>query len=97
MIERIGYSTDDANGVARGEPTSSVSRLISSGFFVEQARALFETNVFGLMRVTRAVLPVMRAQGSGRIINLSSIVGLIPVPFMALCPSLTRTAPHPVL
>src|SRR3954470_8361982 len=51
---------------------------------VEQARALFETNVFGLMRVTRAVLPVMRAQGSGRIINVSSIVGLIPVPFMSL-------------
>src|SRR5437763_5722280 len=54
---------------------------------VEQARALFETNVFGLMRVTRAVLPVMRAQGRGRIINVSSIVGLIPVPFMALYPS----------
>src|SRR5437763_6780553 len=51
---------------------------------VEQARALFETNVFGLMRVTREVLPVMRAQGSGRIINVSSIVGLIPVPYMAL-------------
>src|SRR5205085_8673593 len=51
---------------------------------VEQARALFETNVFGLMRVTRAVLPVMRARGRGRIINVSSVVGLIPVPFMAL-------------
>src|SRR3954471_12967889 len=51
---------------------------------VEQARALFETNVFGLMRVTRAVLPVMRAQGRGRIVNVSSVVGLIPVPFMSL-------------
>src|SRR5881227_1340033 len=51
---------------------------------IEQARALFETNVFGAMRMTRAVLPVMRQQGCGRIINVSSIVGLIPVPFMAL-------------
>src|SRR3954464_1473389 len=51
---------------------------------IEQARALFETNVFGAMRMTRSVLPVMRQQGSGRIINVSSIVGLIPVPFMAL-------------
>jgi NAD(P)-dependent dehydrogenase (short-subunit alcohol dehydrogenase family) len=51
---------------------------------IEQARALFETNLFGLIRVTRAVLPYMRAQGSGRIINVSSVVGLIPVPFMAL-------------
>jgi len=51
---------------------------------VEQARALFETNLFGSMRMTRAVLPHMRQQRSGRIINVSSIVGLIPVPYMAL-------------
>src|SRR5215216_2284913 len=51
---------------------------------VEQGRALFETNLFGAMRMSRAVLPHMRHQGRGRIINVSSIVGLIPVPFMAL-------------
>src|SRR5947208_441104 len=51
---------------------------------IDQARALFETNVFGAMRMTRAAVPVMRQQGSGRVINVSSIVGLIPVPFMAL-------------
>lgn len=42
-----------------------------------EAQAQYDTNVFGLMAVTRAVLPVMRAQRSGRIFNLSSIGGLV--------------------
>ncbi|MBK7715530.1 MAG: SDR family NAD(P)-dependent oxidoreductase, partial [Gemmatimonadetes bacterium] len=50
---------------------------------VEQAKALFDVNFFGVIRMTRAVLPVMRRQGGGRIINISSS-GLIPAPFMAL-------------
>jgi NAD(P)-dependent dehydrogenase (short-subunit alcohol dehydrogenase family) len=51
---------------------------------MEQARALFETNLFGAIRMTRAVLPHMREQGGGRIINVSSVVGFLPAPFMAL-------------
>jgi short-subunit dehydrogenase len=49
-----------------------------------QAQALFDVNVFGVLRVTSAVLPAMRRQGSGRIINLSSVLGLIPAPYSAL-------------
>jgi NAD(P)-dependent dehydrogenase (short-subunit alcohol dehydrogenase family) len=41
------------------------------------ARAVFDTNVFGILNVLRAVLPTLRAQRSGRIINLSSIGGFI--------------------
>jgi len=49
-----------------------------------QAQALFDVNVFGLLRVTNAVLPTMRRQQRGRIINMSSILGLIPAPYNAL-------------
>ncbi len=50
---------------------------------VEEARAQFETNFFGVIRVTGAVLPFFRRQNHGLIINISSIGGLISVPFTA--------------
>lgn len=49
-----------------------------------QAQALFDVNVFGVVRMTNAVLPIMRRQKQGRIVNLSSILGLIPSPYNAL-------------
>jgi NAD(P)-dependent dehydrogenase (short-subunit alcohol dehydrogenase family) len=44
---------------------------------LDEARRQFEVNVFGLARLTQLVLPTMRAQGSGRIINISSVGGKI--------------------
>ncbi|ADY67281.1 Short-chain dehydrogenase/reductase SDR [Agrobacterium tumefaciens] len=50
---------------------------------VDQVRSLFETNFLGVVRVTNAVLPMMRQQGYGRILNIGSVLGLIPGPFGA--------------
>jgi NAD(P)-dependent dehydrogenase (short-subunit alcohol dehydrogenase family) len=51
---------------------------------IEEAKAQFETDFFGVMRVCRAALPIMRAQRSGTIINISSIGGLLGMPFQGL-------------
>lgn len=51
---------------------------------LEQAKSLFDVNLFGVIRTTKAVLPVMRRQRAGRIVNISSVMGLIPAPYMAL-------------
>jgi short-subunit dehydrogenase len=51
---------------------------------IAQAQALFDVNLFGVLRVTNAVLPTMRRQASGRIVNMSSILGMIPAPYNAL-------------
>ncbi|HEU4324538.1 MAG TPA: SDR family oxidoreductase [Roseiflexaceae bacterium] len=50
---------------------------------VEEARRLFETNLFGVWRVCRAALPAMRRRRAGTIINVSSLAGLISIPFQA--------------
>jgi NAD(P)-dependent dehydrogenase (short-subunit alcohol dehydrogenase family) len=69
LVNNAGFSTEPA-----GAEESSI----------EQARSIFDTNFFGIVRMTRAVVPHMRRQGSGRIINIGSVLGFLPAPYMAL-------------
>ncbi|CAI7973573.1 putative Uncharacterized oxidoreductase YusZ [Frankia sp. Hr75.2] len=57
--------------------------------FVEEAplaqwRSVFETNLFGQVAVTNAVLPTMRAQGRGRVVMISSVGGRVPTPLLGV-------------
>ena len=51
---------------------------------IAEAQAQFDTNFFGLLRVCRAVLPILRQQGSGYLINISSMAGLVAIPFQGM-------------
>ena len=51
---------------------------------LEEAHAQFDTNVFGVLRLLKAVLPVMRKQGGGQIITVSSLLGVVAMPYLGL-------------
>jgi NAD(P)-dependent dehydrogenase (short-subunit alcohol dehydrogenase family) len=51
---------------------------------MDEAKAQFETNFFGIVRMVKAVLPVMRRQKQGQIITVSSLAGISPIPFMGI-------------
>jgi NAD(P)-dependent dehydrogenase (short-subunit alcohol dehydrogenase family) len=51
---------------------------------IEEAKAQLETNFFGVLRVCRATLPILRRQGGGHVVNISSLAGIIGLPFSGL-------------
>ena len=61
-----------------------MSAGVTEAFTAEQAKVIFDTNVIGLLRVTRAVLPSMRQQRDGLIINIGSILGRVTFPFLGI-------------
>jgi NAD(P)-dependent dehydrogenase (short-subunit alcohol dehydrogenase family) len=57
---------------------------VTEAFTTDQAKAIFDTNVIGLLRVTRAVLPSMRREREGLIINMGSVFGRVTFPFVGI-------------
>jgi NAD(P)-dependent dehydrogenase (short-subunit alcohol dehydrogenase family) len=57
---------------------------VSEAFTPDQAKIVLNTNVVGMLRTTRAVLPTMRRQGDGLIINMGSILGRVTFPFFGI-------------
>ena len=78
-LEALGLSVDvlvNNAGYACVGPAEEVS--------IDEVRKQFETNVFGALAVIQAVLPAMREARRGRIVNVSSVAGLIGLPFLGV-------------
>jgi NAD(P)-dependent dehydrogenase (short-subunit alcohol dehydrogenase family) len=98
-IEMIQMDIDDDDSVKRGvaevfSRTNRLDALINNAGFgimgavedtsLEEAKAQMETNFFGVLRVCRAVLPKLREQQHGYIINMSSLSAVMGLPFSGL-------------
>ncbi len=78
MIERakrIDVLVNNAGGTIIGAVEETL---------VAEAASLFDTNVLSILRTAQAVLPHMRAQRAGRIINISSVLGFLPAPYLGV-------------
>jgi NAD(P)-dependent dehydrogenase (short-subunit alcohol dehydrogenase family) len=98
-IEMVAMDVDDDTSVQCGvaevaERAGRIDAVVNNAGFslggsiedttIEEAKAQFETNFFGAMRVCRAVLPIMRRQQHGYIVNISSLAGTFGLPFGGL-------------
>jgi short-subunit dehydrogenase len=66
------------------ELAGALEELSLEELSLDEAKAQFETNFFGVVRMVKAVLPIMRRQKRGQVVNVSSLSGLSPIPFMGI-------------
>lgn len=93
LVKKLDVTDSEENIRALVQSISKIDVLINNAgmgivgvaesFSVSQIQQIIETNVLGVVKVTNSVLPIMRAQNSGLIITISSIVG--PLPDMRQC------------
>lgn len=98
-VELVEMDVSDAGSVQRGiqrviSEAGRIDVLVNNAgvamvgaaeeVSISEAQWMFDTNVFGILRTSQAVLPHMRAQGSGRIVNVSSVLAFLPAPYMGL-------------
>ncbi|MFI5364347.1 MAG: SDR family NAD(P)-dependent oxidoreductase [Candidatus Binatia bacterium] len=98
-VEMIAMDVNDDRSVARGidhvlQTAGRLDAVINNAgnaymgavedTSIEEAKAQLETNFFGVLRVCRAALPIMRRQGVGHIVNISSLAGVLGLPFSGL-------------
>lgn len=97
-LEFVEMNVDSSKSVKKAmswikKQTDTLGTVINSAGFsiagsvedtkISEAKSQFETNFFGVHRVCRQVIPIMRDQGFGCIVNISSLAGLIGLPFQA--------------